>query len=65
MTVLLLFQPEWQVTRPWPSSDGAHSVPIVVILTVAFRLSFDNANATHKNARAERADSTEEIRCDA
>jgi hypothetical protein len=62
---MLLFQPEWQITRLWPSSDGAHSVPIVVILTVAFRSSFDNANATHENSRAERADSIEEIRCDA
>jgi hypothetical protein len=46
-------------------SDDAASAPSVLILLVAFGLSFDNANATHEQVRAERADSIEEIRCDA
>lgn len=46
-------------------SDDAANVPSVLILMVAFRLSFDNVNATHENARTERADSLEEIRCNA
>jgi len=46
-------------------SDNAANVLNVLILMVAFRLSFDNANATHENARAERAESIEGIRCDA
>lgn len=46
-------------------SDNAAIAPSVPILLVAFRLSVDDANATHEKARAERAESIEEIRCDA